>query len=162
MRTRFQRNAPVAFQPQNVVLSAFSRMKNHSDPASHALLNYPLRPLIFSGSPPRILRIVLAQPRRLPQPARTSAFQNSFGDGCDISTRRKVCTNGGTVTGDSVSEDFPISPPPSVGAVPIHTSGGRISASAGAQFPVRAPERTGAGPSSTKDGRQSWKTASPR
>lgn len=175
MRTRFQRKAPVAFQPQNVVLSAFSRMKNHSDPASHALLNYPLRPLIFSGSPPRILRIVLAQPRRLPQPARTSAFQTSFGDGCDISTRRKVCTNGGTVTGrrkvctngctvtgDSVSEDFPISPPPSVGAVPIHTSGGRISASAGAQFPVRAPERTGAGPSSTKDGRQSWKTASPR
>ena len=66
------------------------------------------------------------------------------------------------VTGDSVSEDFPISPPPSVGVVPIHTSGGRISASAGAQFPVRAPERPGAGPSSTKDGRQSWKTASPR
>lgn len=162
MRTRFQRKAPVAFQPQNVVLSAFSRMKNHSDPASHALLNYPLRPLIFSGSPPRILRIVLAQPRRLPQPARTSAFQTSFGDGCDISTRRKICTNGCTVTGDSVSEDFPISPPPSVGVVPIHTSRGRISASAGAQFPVRAPERPGAGPSSTKDGRQSWKTASPR
>lgn len=89
-----------------MVLSAFSRMKNHSDPASHALLNYPLRPLIFSGSPPRILRIVLAQPRRLPQPARTSAFQTSFGDGCDISTRRKVCTNGCTVTGDSVSEDL--------------------------------------------------------
>ena len=73
-----------------------------------------------------------------------------------------LCTNGCTVTGDSVSEDFPISPPPSVVVVPIHTSGGRISASAGAQFPVRAPERPGAGPSSTKDGRQSWKTASPR
>ena len=62
---------------------------------------------------------------------------------------------------DSVAEAFPINPPRSFGVVPIHTSGGRISASAGAQFPVRAPERTSAGPS-TKDGRQSWKTASPR
>jgi len=161
MRTRFQRKAPVAFQPQNVVLSAFSRMKNHSDPASHALLNYPLRPLIISGSPPRILRIVLAQPRRLLQPARTSAFQTSFGDGCDSSTRRKVCTNGCTVTGDSVSEDFPISPPPSVARYryiprevefrPLQAHNflfGRLNARA------PAPQQ--------KEGRQSWKTASPR